>query len=222
MTKSGNPYHEPAGTSKGGQFARKPGGAEDAARGAAGLETRAESRAQAVADFVATTKAKALSEGYEELEWEMGWLVGPNGEIRLQLDGDESSISMDDKDLNLLEGNYFIHNHPQGGAFSVQDVEMGIKHNTAGLIVTNSKREHYLEFSFPEKWSGAFREELAEDVGKFYHKSMNWFRNSNAIKATGDNFSDGMAIWVNSGIHGLTELANNSPWADYIDYSYKE
>jgi len=222
MTKSGNPYHEPAGSSKGGQFAHSPGGAEDAARGAAGLDTRVEQRELAIKDFHATTHARALSEGYQELEYEMGWLTTPDGEFIFEVAGEQDSIWLSDAEQAKLPGNHMVHNHPLGGPFSGQDIQMGIVHQMSGISVTNSDQNHTMLLDFPSDWDFGRRESEAKKLGRIYSQFMADYRAENSMDPTLVSFTEGLEIWNDSGIAGLEMLDTVSPWADYIEYSYKD
>lgn len=233
MTKSGNPYHVPAGSPKGGQFTFAPGtqmefpGMEvgDAARKAAGLDTHSEQRIKAYKDFHEWTLDEAEYRGDKYLAVEMASLINKDGSIEAEEVGEGTfdTVEFSDDEIARMPGKYLIHNHSNDMSFSSADIDFAGRNDLGGIIVTGPSGVHIVDFLHPEDASlSRNATSLSSELEQIRWRLFEEYNNALHTQTQ----SDAMA-WLKKGpmaqIHSLEsmEILDSDPdWTDFFDFQF--
>jgi len=141
---SGNMNHEPAGSSKGGQFTFGDGSVfTKAARKGAGLPSE---------------RNKSLSEIEKRLagkSTEAGVIIDENGNIVQEIQGDADKVALSSDTLKAMENNTFTHNHPNEGSLSPADLTNFVYSNAAEFRAVSVNGKDVFVITRPEEGWGS-------------------------------------------------------------------
>lgn len=216
-----HPRH-PEGSAQGGQFAPK-GGTSEAARSGAGLKTHKAAREEQYRKFHERTLEAAKTHGREELNYEMGWGITPEGEDLGAVGQARGNLqlSLALYDTDRMEGNFLIHNHPGlAVGFSRADLFLAAKHDMKGIVATVPDGAYVLEINRPADagpgWGLKLAQDMTADYSYYYDNVFApMFRRAimsgdmGSVKATA------------STIHGIMEtLDKHDDYGEFIDYEF--
>ena len=86
-----------------------------------------------------------------DLEYEKCFAFDNQGQILFQKSGDKGSIRFTQEEANKLKGiKLFIHNHPQGGSFSPEDIKFLYANNIKAIRAVGQKYTYSAKIT--KKW----------------------------------------------------------------------
>ena len=114
---------------------------------------------------LAAKKVEATIRKFEDTiigqDFESAGIFDKNGVLLTKIDGNWGNVPIG-KAEKYMEGNVFTHNHPGGGTFSLQDIEVMFKYKLAGIRAVD---EEYIHVATPAE--GATREQKLSVGARF-------------------------------------------------------
>jgi hypothetical protein len=119
LARRANPYHEPAGSPIGGQFAKAPGGGVEGGK-----------RWPIITDAIRKAEKEIQSR-----ETEKAFAFSADGDPIFEKEGKGNFTSFTRDELKSMTNGILVHNHPGGQSFSPSDIELANDCNLAEVRV---------------------------------------------------------------------------------------
>ena len=133
---------------------------------------------------------------------EHGALLDDTGNILKYFDGVTNSIYFSSRDINMIRvhGNKFLHNHPQGGSFSMNDLGFSIGNNLAEIQALSPKDKYVFKLLKADKLTAEKRDYYADKAFKFHRKNTFFAR---------EKRDDKMETWITDHLNKKVVLSEN-------------
>lgn len=124
---------------------------------------------------VVRERLSEFTDEYKDYKVEKGVFLDVNGKEILSKTGTTNSISFTAEESKLIKNRnlFFIHNHPSGSSFSVDDLLCAGGHNFKELNVVGSKYYYRIHPKTPGKWPLTTDFKIAYEEQKIKHEA--WF-----------------------------------------------
>jgi hypothetical protein len=99
---------------------------------------------------------------------EVAVVYNDKGELVMTKDGEAHQVAFENEEVRAMKGNGFVHNHPSGNSFSVDDVLMARQADMSSMTAAGDRFIHTIR---PAE-GGSFRDLSREDIIREYSDSQ--------------------------------------------------